>query len=298
MALIVLNLLTPLVGIALGPLHCFDGQTNRNYPSFSYSKEVISTEEKCRKVLAKSRSVLYTLHLDLPRGRERSLRSDSQHMKLSYDWKIPHVAKIHIDNDFYADILYSLINYACKGNDDNLKVLKWFIKFEALEKSVFERLPCSIMNYFFKCMHLELDDCEFVMECLEKLKVINWLLSSDSSKPGIFTNLFYQIHQTRRDPKNIFWNHEFIDLCISLSSFQLVGDVLKLKNVPCSCDNLFYFYVGEISYAREAIHVSDRVNSKPITYGQPDPLGYCASSPRFQNKAPPLLLLTDSPPRP
>ncbi|GBL79525.1 hypothetical protein AVEN_16-1 [Araneus ventricosus] len=247
---IVQDSLTPLNLELCQSYAVFDCKTNRNYPSFSYSKEVISTEEKCRKVLAKSRSLLYTLHLDLPRGRERSLRSDSQHMKLSYDWKIPHVAKIHIANDFYADVLYSFIHYACKENDDNLKVLKWFIKFDALEKSVFDRLPCSIMNYFFECLHPGLVDCEFVMECLGKLKIINWLLSSDSSKPGLFTNLLYQIHQTRRDPKITFWHDQFIDFCISLSSFQLAGEVLKLKNGPCFCDDLFYFYVDEISYAR------------------------------------------------
>ncbi|CAL1294439.1 unnamed protein product [Larinioides sclopetarius] len=247
---IVQNSLTPLNLELCQSYNVSDGQQNNNYPSFSFSKEFISTEEKCRKVLTKSRSVLYSLHLDLPRNRERSLKVNSEHMELSRDWKIPTVAKIHIRDDFYDEIMYSLMHEACKGKNNNLKVLKWFIKFGPLERSLFYQLPCSIINYFLDSMHPELNDCEYVIECLRKIDVIKWLINGGSSKPGRFTNLLYQIHRNGRNVKCSCCIDEVIDFCISLSSVQITEAVLKLKSAPSFCEKLFYFYVEEIFHER------------------------------------------------
>lgn len=190
------------------------------YPSFSFYKGIIDTEEKCRKIHSSSRNVFYSLHLDLPKGRERSLKALSQLNDLSYDCRIPHLAKVFTGDEFYTDILCRLIDYACKYTDRNVKVLKWFIKFGALKKSVFRELPSYVIYHFLDSMHPGFNDLEFVEECLRKLQFQIWLEFSD--KPGRAANLLYQVHLGGERLERRIRNSGFMHSCLLHPSFCML----------------------------------------------------------------------------
>ncbi|GBN78105.1 hypothetical protein AVEN_256323-1 [Araneus ventricosus] len=100
-------------------------------------------------------------------------------------------------------------------------------------------------------MQPELDDSEFVTECFRKLDLIEWLLSSHSSKPGRVSNLIYQFHRNGRNAGDMVWIDEFVDICV-YHSFQHVDDVLKLKNTPNMLDDRFLFLLQELSSLRNS----------------------------------------------
>ncbi|GBN68525.1 hypothetical protein AVEN_221075-1 [Araneus ventricosus] len=213
-----------------------------NYPSLSYSKGFISSEEKCRKVLATSRNLLYALHLDLPKGRDWSLKNSSQPKDLSYYCRIPHIAKICIGDEFYINILYKIIDYACENTHHNLKVLKWFIKFNGLKNFQFRELPDNILNHFIDCVHPGISDTDFVRECFKKLDFKNWVDSSE--KPGRVANLLYQVRRLGKKLDDIvFWSYDFPHRCLLHHSFVYVSDVFMFMNEPTFCES---FLLGKI----------------------------------------------------
>ncbi|CAL1294443.1 unnamed protein product [Larinioides sclopetarius] len=204
------------------------------YPSFSVCKGFIDTEEKCRKIHTSSRNVFYSLHLDLPKGREESLKTHFQLDKLSYDDRIPHLAKVFIGDEFYADILCRLVDYACKYTNLNVKVLKWFIKFGALKKSIFRELPFYVIYHFLDSMQPGLSDLVFVEECLKKLRFQIWV--DFSEKHVRVANLFYQVRLGGERFERRIRNSGIIHCCLLHPTFLYVADVLKYLDSPRFCD--------------------------------------------------------------
>ncbi|GBO26446.1 hypothetical protein AVEN_41212-1, partial [Araneus ventricosus] len=131
------------------------------YPKYSpYS--VINTEEKCQKFHSRSRRLLYELHLDLPKAREWSLKSESFPKNLEEYTDLPCLARIGICDVFYIDILRDFIHCAFINADLNIKFLKWFMKFDELK--YYDSLPMApnVLKHFVDSMHVEFADSEFV----------------------------------------------------------------------------------------------------------------------------------------
>ncbi|GBM57020.1 hypothetical protein AVEN_199492-1 [Araneus ventricosus] len=185
-----------------------DGHTNSDLPSFTYSKDLINSEEKCRNVLTSSRSLLYTLHLDFPKDKERSLKSDwiSKNGSLHCRERDFHIAKIYIEDSFYTNVLSSHVDYACNRTDQNLRFLKWFIKSDVFVKPGIS-LPDNITNRIADCFHPALYDSEFLKVCSIKLgsHLINFLLTREVFKHQKRINFFYQFYRTGRMPEEMVW---------------------------------------------------------------------------------------------
>ncbi|KAF8770354.1 hypothetical protein HNY73_017899 [Argiope bruennichi] len=216
----------------------------RDYPSFSYSKCFVNSEEKCRKILETNRKLLYTLHLDLPQGRDWGLKNDSEPEYLSYYRRIPHIAKILTGDEFFITILKKIINYACVNSHHSLKVLKWFLRFYELKSFDLSDLPDFILNHFIDCMHPGISDMDFVKECFKKLNFKNWV--DPGRKPERVANLLYQVRRVEAKLGDIYWILGFVIRCLLHSSFAYVREVLKFTNEPILCTYFLSSIVTEI----------------------------------------------------
>ncbi|GBN65535.1 hypothetical protein AVEN_225584-1 [Araneus ventricosus] len=73
----------------------------------------VNSEEKCRKFFTPSRRLLYTLHLDLPKGREYSLMEDvPESVRCSIHSSSSHIGEITPTCGFYSSILSDFIEEA------------------------------------------------------------------------------------------------------------------------------------------------------------------------------------------
>ncbi|GBM81796.1 hypothetical protein AVEN_123184-1 [Araneus ventricosus] len=205
-----------------------------DFPSLTFSGDIINTEEKCQKVLAKRRSLLYTLHLDLPRSSERSLKSDSKPLKWSSDVRLPQISKISLCPRFYFSILCNLVQYACNHTDQNIKVLKWFIK---LDGYTFKWLSAGFIRYFVNCMHPGFSDSAFVIECFRKLSFNGWLRVNTKSEE--VEKLLIQLNKAERKYDLNAWSFSFKEKC--LVNCQHVGALLKIQNAPVFGDSLHVY---------------------------------------------------------
>ncbi|GBN61724.1 hypothetical protein AVEN_269675-1 [Araneus ventricosus] len=84
------------------------------------SKSFINTEEKCRKFFTQSRSLLYTLHLDLPKGRECSLKDVPNSITFDRNPCILHITKIIPACGFDISILSDFVEDAISINNEKL----------------------------------------------------------------------------------------------------------------------------------------------------------------------------------
>lgn len=74
-------------------------------------------------------------------------------------FRIPHIGNIYINREFYSKKILSFVDEACRHTGDKLKLLKWLIKFDALEESEFRfQIPFTIGRCFADCMHPGLND--------------------------------------------------------------------------------------------------------------------------------------------
>ncbi|GBN06461.1 hypothetical protein AVEN_177220-1 [Araneus ventricosus] len=215
------------------------------YPKYSpYS--VINTEEKCQKCHSRSRSLLYELHLDLPKGRESSLKSESFPTNLEIYTDPPCLARIEICDGFYINILRDFIQRACITADLNEKVLKWFMKIDELKYYKSILMAPNVLKYFVDCMHVEFVDSEFVEKCLTKLDFTDLLRHNE--KPGIVGNLLHLVHRKGGRLEHKMWRCDFSDRCFSHPSFMYVGEVLKFLDAPHLCGRFVDLFEKEISH--------------------------------------------------
>ncbi|GBN63675.1 hypothetical protein AVEN_17804-1 [Araneus ventricosus] len=174
-----------------------------------------------------SSNVLCSLHLEWPKEKDWSLKKVPHLKNMRCHRRILHRTQISIAENFYIGLLYQFIDYACKHSVHSEKILKWFIKFGATGKCDFHKLPENITNHFFECMHSRFTDLEFVKECFRKLPLVCWLFCS--KKPGIASDLFYQVNRAGR---KVPYVRRMIIQCVLHLSFIYTEDVLKFKNDP------------------------------------------------------------------
>ncbi|XP_055953060.1 uncharacterized protein LOC129988814 [Argiope bruennichi] len=213
-----------------------------NNSTDTVSRGVISTEEKCRKTLEKSRYLLYNLHLDLAKGKEWNLKECLQNENLWFNSSFPLMSRICIAEEFYDNLLYRLIEYAVKYTNHKIRVLKWFLKHFAT-KTLFE-VPAYIINYFVECMHPGFNDSEFANDCFRKLNFRNWMLFFE--RPDGVGNLLYQIHLLGRKREHIRWSYFFIERCLVHPSLLYVNDVLKFSDALSFRSNIHNYLLRRV----------------------------------------------------
>ncbi|GBN38432.1 hypothetical protein AVEN_24323-1 [Araneus ventricosus] len=231
--------------LEISPPYSFVNSFYGGYPKYS-SYSVLNTEEKCRKFHSRRTNLLYKMHLDLPKAREWSLRSESLPKNLDLYTDTPCLARIEIRAGFYIDMLRNFIQSACINTDLNEKVLKWFMKIDELKYYKSLEMPPNVLKHFVDSMHVEFADSEFVERCLTKLDFTGLLRHKE--KPGIVGNLLHLVRRKGGRLEHKMWRCDFSDLCFLHPSFMYVGEVLKFLDAPHLCGRFVDSFENAISY--------------------------------------------------
>ncbi|KAF8770351.1 Acetoacetyl-CoA synthetase like protein [Argiope bruennichi] len=212
--------------------HCAVEDSTR---TLSYScmrssvNDFISTEEKSRKILTPSRSLLYTLHLDLPKGREHYLKEAAG--SFSSNFRIPHIGKIHFGSGFYFGIISGLIYHAVNFAGQRCKTFNWLSKFKVIKESEFHRLHPIIVNDFLNDLPFFNMDPTELKEFFTKFCFKPWIFQYENAEV-----LEYFLHHAsffgRDFEKDRPSNYDLTDACISKGFFLNIAPILKCLDAP------------------------------------------------------------------
>ncbi|GBN75416.1 hypothetical protein AVEN_27104-1 [Araneus ventricosus] len=214
------------------------------------SKSFINTEEKCRKFFTQSRSLLYTLHLDLPKGRECSLKDVPNYFTFYHNPCIPHIAKIIPTCGFEISILSDFVEDAINSNQKKLKILSWILKMSFSNLPLLYVLKIRTVDKFIDCFYPEITDSAIFKDFIMYFDFTEWI--STYEKPEILEYLlYYSRHYRREDLKqDVFPIDEIIDPCIFNRYFLNIGPILKYINVPRFSEDDYHLYFLKISSKR------------------------------------------------
>ncbi|KAF8778346.1 hypothetical protein HNY73_015077 [Argiope bruennichi] len=233
------------------------------YAGFCYLKDFINTEEGCRKCLTPRRKLLYTLHLDLPREREIHLRNRLVDPKnVSWDFRIPHIGKISISNNWYINKLCHFLEHAWNNVQNKVKLLSWFLNFNGLSHELRFKSTKTV-TYFIDCLDPGIKDLEFIKKGFTKLDFTRWLLLSPE-KPGRVKKLLYTVNRIGRKSCSLWINH-FLRICLLHESFMYVKEILQFINYPVF-NNQFCHFLLAIFGMSESVQkkLEEILNSKSI----------------------------------
>ncbi|KAF8770364.1 hypothetical protein HNY73_017906 [Argiope bruennichi] len=224
--------------------------TEEYFPSYSYSKDVIITEEKCRKIHG-DRKILYDLHLDLPAAKEFSLKNSfyPNNFREGYTTALP-IGEICVESCFYVSKLFDFVEYACKRKHNKIEIFKWLINFDAKINFTF---PCYfpfsefIMNCIADCSLPGFIDSALFTKCLMTMDL--YKLIRCNNKPEKFLNILYQVHQAGRKQETTSWCCEFIVYGFFDASFRYVREVMKYLDGPKFCEPWQRLWLLEIDIA-------------------------------------------------
>ncbi|GBO13356.1 hypothetical protein AVEN_41247-1 [Araneus ventricosus] len=208
----------------------------------------INTEEKCRKIFTRSRSLLYTLHLDLPKGRECSLKDAPYSITYDLDPCIPHIAKVIPVSDIL--ILSDSIEDAISINKEKLKILSWILKMSFSNLPLLYVLEIRTVNKFIDCFYPEITDPAIFKDFIMQFDFADWI--STYEKPEILEYLlYYARHFGRKDlGEDVFPIDKIIDPCIFDRYFLNIGPILKYIDVPRFSEDDYRLYFVNISSMR------------------------------------------------
>ncbi|CAL1295501.1 unnamed protein product [Larinioides sclopetarius] len=233
------------------------------------SNSFINTEEKCRKFFTQSRRLLYTWHLDLPNGRECSLKNVPNSITYERDPWNPHLAKIVPTCGFDLSILSDLVEDFISINNDKLKILKWILKMSYSSLPLLYVLEIRIVNKFIDCFYPEITDSAIFKDFIMHFDFTEWI--STHEKPEILEYLLqYARYYGREDLEDDFPIDEVIDPCIFNRYFLNIGPILKYINRPRFQSDDYQLYFLNISSMRpnlteeKLLRVEKRVNRERI----------------------------------
>ncbi|GBO01984.1 hypothetical protein AVEN_28728-1 [Araneus ventricosus] len=231
--------------------------------AFKLSNSFINTEEKCRKIFTQSRSLLYTLHLDLPKGRECSLKDVPNSIAFDYNPCIPHIAKIFSPSGFDISILSVFVEDAIGINKEKLKILAWILKMSFSNLPLLYVLDIRTVDKFIDCFYPEITDSAIFEDFIMYFDFTEWI--SMYEKPEILEYLlYYSRHYGREDlTEDVFPIDEIIDPCIFYRYFLNIGPILKYINVPRFSEDNYRKYFRKISSMRpnlteEKLHKAEK----------------------------------------
>ncbi|GBL77350.1 hypothetical protein AVEN_41773-1 [Araneus ventricosus] len=225
-------------------------------------RNFINTEDSCRKVLIPARRLLYTLHLDIPQGREFNLRNGPITRHYDYNSESIHV-DIRIKDIFFHSLFFSILECAFVNGSDKLKLIRWLLDFAPPELA---NLPNRILNHFLTEMHLECTDSIFVNKCLKKFHLIGSICRQE--QPKILEYLLYHANKsaysTKKCPSS---KPSFIDMCISSLYLLNIGPYLKYRNEACFSTSAYthfkrYLYLRKENLTRQVLEKAEGWMSK------------------------------------
>ncbi|GBL62840.1 hypothetical protein AVEN_126533-1 [Araneus ventricosus] len=214
------------------------------------SNSFINTEQKCRKFFTQSRSLLYTLHLDLPKGRECSLKDVPNSITLDHNPCIPHISKIIPACGFDILILSDFIEDAINIIKEEMKIFEWVLKMSFSDLPLLYVLKIRAVDQFIDCFYPEITDSAIFKDFIMYFDFTEWM--STYEKPEFLEYLlYYSRHYGREDLKqDVFPIDEIIDPCIFNRYFSNIGPILKYINVPIFSEDDYRLYLLKISAMR------------------------------------------------
>ncbi|GBL71375.1 hypothetical protein AVEN_161344-1, partial [Araneus ventricosus] len=212
------------------------------------SRNFINTEEKFRKFFSPSRRLLYTLHLDLPKGREYGLKDVPESVYYNADSSSPHISKIRIGCGFESKLLNNFIEDALSINFPKLKILKWILEVPSSPLPLLQLLETQTANEFIDCFYPEITDSELFKGFILQFGIISFMTTHE--QPGILEYLLYHARlYGRRDLEVDDYDpiDENIGQCIYFRLYLNIGVIMKYIDSPRFTSYDYWVFLSEIS---------------------------------------------------
>ncbi|GBN97814.1 hypothetical protein AVEN_227313-1 [Araneus ventricosus] len=213
-------------------------------------RNFVNTEEKCRKFFAPKRRLLYTLHLDLPKGRECSLKDPVVTESVHY---VPccisaHIAEITLTCGFHEKNLSNFIEDALSINFPKDKLLKWVVKIPFWEVPLLSRLEIRTASKFIECFYPEVTDSALLNRFIVQFDVIEWM--EEHEKPEILEYLLYHARLCGNIKIEDEHEIELISHCIYCHHYLNIGPILKYISDSTPTYDNYEDYLFKISSER------------------------------------------------
>ncbi|KAF8791294.1 uncharacterized protein LOC129960354 [Argiope bruennichi] len=221
----------------------------------------ISTEEKCRKILTPSRSILYTLHLDLPKGRELPL-NEGGHLRQQRNTTfgvaktLPHIGEIYIYREYYYVVISDYILYASYSLDQETQLNHWLSHFNVIKESEFHQLHIRIVSSFLKHVYTNNLDFSVCKEFYQQFKFKMCLSRYESLKylEYFLYNACYSgrsFEEDRPPAEALSHEQDLIDYCFN-GTFVNVVSLLKCIDSPrLSAYNVYVAHLLKVMHFDE-----------------------------------------------
>ncbi|GBL72568.1 hypothetical protein AVEN_61500-1 [Araneus ventricosus] len=199
--------------------------------TINYPKYVINTEEKCRKILSRTRDFLYRLHLSLKDGPE------PENMRRSGFRR--HIGKITVHPNFHFTVLANFVKEAVQLSDIKLKMIKWLVTLDTVTEGI--RLNNQHVYHFAKYMYSEVTDSAFVKAFLKKLDLYSWIINYD--RPEMLEFFLYHLRRNGGTFKDNTQRCELIEICLRNLHFMNIASILKYQDSSSSTERYCLVYL-------------------------------------------------------
>lgn len=196
----------------------------------AYSKKFVNTAEGCRKALKLERRWLYTLHLDLPNGRENDVLSLAAYSGQCWKPKTFCFNELTVSDSVYKKSFRRFIEEALKKNGMEMNFVRRHVALmkRVLGVRMFEvnSLEDRILNFLFATC----TDSDIVIEFLPLLDLNSWLLTNP--RLSVLEYLLHHAYRGRYDLRLNDSQGALVNECFFNSRFKYAELLLKYQNAP------------------------------------------------------------------
>ncbi|KAF8770501.1 hypothetical protein HNY73_018022 [Argiope bruennichi] len=202
----------------------------------AFSKKFVCTAEACRKMMVLERRWLYSLHLDLPHGRENDFISLNENEVINC-WQPKTICfnELFVNSSIYQWSLRRFMGEALDRSGmqvDSVRRQMALMK-RVLDVTKFERhsLEERILNF----LYLNCTDPDMVKEFLLILDFNSWVLRDP--KQNMLDYLLYYAYRSRFNLKLNDKEGILVNKCFFKSQYRNVELLLKYQNAPFYYDH-------------------------------------------------------------
>ncbi|GBO41911.1 hypothetical protein AVEN_76803-1 [Araneus ventricosus] len=212
-----------------------------------------STEESLRNSLEPKRRLLYTLHLDVPQGKEYSnFRNGPASSTVHESFESLHLV-VSINNCFYSSVLSRLVETAFDRANEKFTLLKLLVDLDEGEDP--RGLREDIGYFYLNHLYRECINSNFVVKCLRKIIYLTDLLKME--QPKLLEYFLYHACKSDFDLIKILrWRESIANICIRESCFRSLQSVLKYEDKSCYSENSYNYYGSSVWNDRYLFHLS------------------------------------------
>ncbi|GBM62768.1 hypothetical protein AVEN_41498-1 [Araneus ventricosus] len=188
-------------------------------------KSFFCTEESLRNKLRPKRRLLYTLHLDIPHGREyNNLKYyPSQTLFKNRDLFVG----VRVFSEILINMLVNLLEQDFERTDCKYKLLKWMTDFRPLESaSLPAALPAAFELSCAKLLYNECVDSKFASKCFDKFIHLDSFSRKEETKVLEYLLYHARLCDFHVRSKKIY-PVSVTDDCIRILNFRIVHTILK-----------------------------------------------------------------------